>query len=117
VDVPILVALPGLVRLNEAQAGLGDGTNDWPALLIRTLTEGEDGNRVHATLAARPDTSEMLRVVREIGASCGPAIPPCTDYMHYDFTPANLLTDGATITGVVDINAPVLAVTTTEKSS
>jgi len=47
--------------------------------------------------------------VREIGASCGPAIPPGTDFMHYDFTPANLLTDGATITGVIDINAPVLA--------
>jgi hypothetical protein len=69
---------------------------------------------MHATLAARSDTREMLQAVREIGASCGPAIPPSTDYMHYDFTPANLLTDGATITGVVDINAPVLAVTTTE---
>jgi hypothetical protein len=42
----------------------------------------------------------MLRVVREIGASCGPAIPLCTDYMHYDLAPANLVTDGATITGV-----------------
>ena len=29
--------------------------------------------------------------------------------MHYDFTPTNLLADAATITGVIDINAPVLA--------
>jgi len=100
--------LPELIRLNDAQAGLGTGTGDWPALLTRTLTEGEDGYCVHATLAARPDTRDMLRVVREIGASCGPAIPSGTDYVHYDFTPSNLLADGATITGVIDMNAPVL---------
>src|SRR5215470_4371167 len=57
--------LPEIIRLNDAQAGLGTGTTDWPALLIRTLTEGADGYCVHATLAARPDTRDMLRVVRE----------------------------------------------------
>ena len=109
-DLARLAALlPEIIRLNDAQAGLGTGTTDWPALLIRTLTEGADGYCVHATLAARPDTRDMLRVVREIGASCGPAIPPGTDYMHYDFTPTNLLADGAAITGVIDMNAPVLA--------
>jgi Ser/Thr protein kinase RdoA (MazF antagonist) len=25
--------------------------------------------------------------------------------MHYDFTPTNLLSDGARITGIIDINA------------
>lgn len=109
-DLARLAALlPELIRLNDAQAGLGTGTGDWPALLTRTLTEGEDGYCVHATLAARPDTGDMLRVVREIGASCGPAIPCGTDYVHYDFTPSNLLADAATITGVIDMNAPVLA--------
>jgi Ser/Thr protein kinase RdoA (MazF antagonist) len=108
-DLARLAALlPELIRLNDAQAGLGTGTG-WPALLTRTLTEGEDGYCVHATLAARPDTRDMLRVVREIGASCGPAIPCGTDYVHYDFTPSNLLADAATITGVIDMNAPVLA--------
>jgi len=82
---------------------------DWraPGVLLQILRQ-EAGLDL-ATLAARPDTRDMLRVVREIGASCGPAIPPGTDYMHYDFTPANLLADGAEITGVIDINAPVLA--------
>ena len=101
--------LPEIIRLNDAQAGLGTGASNWPALLIRTLTDGADGYCVHATLAARPDTRDMLRVIREIGTSSGPAIPPGTDYMHYDFTPANLLADGAAITGVIDMNAPVLA--------
>ncbi len=35
---------------------------------------------------------------------CGPAIPDGEDFVHYDFTPANLLCDGTTITGVIDIN-------------
>jgi Ser/Thr protein kinase RdoA (MazF antagonist) len=108
-DVTHLAAvLPELIRLNDLQAGLGAGAG-WPALLVRTLTEGGDGYCLHATLEARPDTRDLLRVVRDVGARCGPAIPPGTDYLHYDFTPANLLTDGATITGVIDINAPVLA--------
>ena len=110
-DIACLVTLlPDLLRLNDLQAGLSTSdASGWPALLTSTLTEGADGYCLHATLEARPDTADVLRVVREIGASCGPAIPPGTDFMHYDFTPANLLTDGATITGVIDINAPVLA--------
>jgi Ser/Thr protein kinase RdoA (MazF antagonist) len=110
-DVPRLAALlPELIRLNDVQAGLRTGdAGDWPALLTRTLTEGGDGYCLHATLESRPDTRDLLRVVREIGETCGPAVPPGTDFMHYDFTPANLLTDGRTITGVIDINAPVLA--------
>ncbi len=110
-DMTRLAALlPTLIALNEAQARLATGDpGDWPALLITTLTEGGDGYCLHDTLQARPDTREMLGVVRDIGAHCGPAIPAGTDFMHYDFSPANLLTDGATITGVIDINAPVLA--------
>ena len=100
--------LPELIRLNDLQAGLATGAADWPALLVRTLTEGGDGYCLHATLAARPDTRDLLQAVRDIGARCGPAIPPGTDFMHYDFTPTNLLADAATITGVIDINAPVL---------
>jgi hypothetical protein len=66
--------LPELLRLNDAQAGLGTGQRNWPDLLTQTLTTGGDGYCV-----------------------------------HYDFTPANLLSDGTAITGVIDINPPVLA--------
>jgi aminoglycoside phosphotransferase (APT) family kinase protein len=64
---------------------------------------------VHSTLQARPDTRELLSMVRRIGDRSGPAIPAGRDFVHYDFTPANLLTDGTAITGVIDINPPVLA--------
>ena len=45
-----------------------------------------------------PDTGELLAAVRGIGTSCGSAIPPGVDFMHFDFHFLNLLSDGATIT-------------------
>ena len=101
--------LPELLRLNDAQAGLGTGPRAWPGLLTQTLTTGGDGYCLHSTLQARPDTRGLLRVLRRIGDRCGPAIPAGDDFVHYDFTPANLLSDGAAITGVIDIDPPVLA--------
>jgi hypothetical protein len=101
--------LPELLRLNDAQAGLGTGPGGWPALLSRTLITGGDGYCLHSTLQARPDTRGLLRILRGIGDRCGPAIPAGDDFVHYDFTLANVLTDGAAITGVIDINPPVLA--------
>jgi hypothetical protein len=98
-----------LFRLNDAQAGLGDGGTDWRDLMTTTLLEGGDGYCLHSTMAARPDTRELLATVRGIGASCGAAIPPGVDFTHFDFHFLNLLSDGATITGVVDINPPPLA--------
>jgi hypothetical protein len=108
---PVAVArlLPELIRLNDAQAGLGTGPGGWPGLLTGTLTTGGDGYCVHSTLRARPDTRELLAVVRRIGERCGPAVPAGRDFVHYDFTPANLLSDGTSITGVIDVNPPVLA--------
>jgi Ser/Thr protein kinase RdoA (MazF antagonist) len=101
--------LPELLRLNNAQAGLGAGGPGWRDLIARTLTAGGDGYCVHATLQARPDTREMLRTLRQIGDRCCAAIPDGGDYVHFDFTPANLLSDGRSITGVIDLNPPALA--------
>jgi hypothetical protein len=98
--------LPVLFRLNDAQAGLGGGGTDWRHLITTTLLAGGDGYCLHSTMAARPDTRELLAAVRGIGASCGSAIPPGVDFTHFDFHFMNLLSDGATITGVVDINPP-----------
>ncbi len=100
--------LPELIGLNDAQAGLGTGTDGWPGLVTRTLITGGDGYCVHSTLAARADTRELLAAVRRIGERCGPDIPAGTDFVHYDFTPANLLSDGTAITGVIDVNPPAL---------
>jgi hypothetical protein len=59
-------------------------------------------------LQASPAARDLLPVLRRIGDRCA-AIPAGEDFVHYDFTPANLLSDGTAITGVIDINPPVLA--------
>ena len=101
--------LPDLLSLNDAQAGLGTGTRGWPGLLTRTLTTGGDGYFLHSTLQASPAARDLLPVLRRIGYRCCPAIPAGEDFVQYDFTPANLLSDGTAITGVIDINPPALA--------
>ena len=100
--------LPEVLRLNDAQAGLGDGTCRLPELIAATLTAGGDGYCMHATLEARPDTRDLLAVVRQTADRCLPAIPGRNDFVHYDFTLANLLTSGVGISGVIDINPPAL---------
>ncbi len=101
--------LPALFRLNDAQAGLGTGPQQWRSLIAQTLASGGDGYCLHSTLQASPDARDLLPVLRRIGERCGPAIPDGQDFVHYDFTPANLLSDGTAITGVIDVNPPVLA--------
>ncbi|MFY9930347.1 MAG: aminoglycoside phosphotransferase family protein [Streptosporangiaceae bacterium] len=101
--------LPGLLRLNDAQAGLGTGPRQWRNLITQTLVSGGDGYCLHSTLQASSEARDLLPVLRRIGERCGPAIGDGQDFVHYDFTPANLLWDGTTITGVIDIQPPVLA--------
>jgi hypothetical protein len=60
-------------------------------------------------LQASPAARDLLPVLRRIGDHCGAAIGAGEDFVHYDFTPANLLSDGTAISGVIDINPPVLA--------
>jgi hypothetical protein len=100
--------LPEVLRLNDAQAGLGDGRCRLSGLIAATLTAGGDGYCVHATLEARPDTRDLLAVVRQTVGRGLAAIPERGDFVHYDFTPANLLTSSAGICGVIDINPPAL---------
>lgn len=100
--------IPEVLRLNDAQAGLGDGTRQLSGLIAATLTAGGDGYCVHATLQARPDTRDLLAVVRQTADRCLAAVPERDDFVHYDFTLANLLTTGPGISGVIDINPPAL---------
>jgi Phosphotransferase enzyme family len=100
--------IPEVLRLNDAQAGLGDGTRQLSGLIAATLTTGGDGYCVHATLQARADTRDLLAVVRQTAGRCLAAVPERDDFVHYDFTLANLLTTGPGISGVIDINPPAL---------
>ena len=102
--------VPELLRLNDAQAGLGTGDpREWPGLIGRTLTSGGNGYCVHATLVANPGTRDLLAAIRRTGDRFGADIPPGRDFCHYDFSPLNLLSDGGSITAVIDINPVVLA--------
>ncbi|MGH3294818.1 MAG: phosphotransferase, partial [Trebonia sp.] len=83
--------LPEVLRLNDAQAGLGDGMSLLPGLITTTLTSGGDGYCLHATLEARPDTRALLAVIQQTADRCLAAIPAREDFVHYDFTLANLL--------------------------
>lgn len=100
--------LPEVLRLNDAQAGLGDGASRLTGMLATTLTVGGDGYCLHAPLEARPDTRALLAVVRRAAARHLAAVPEEGDFVHGDFTLFNLLTDGAGVTGVIDINPPPL---------
>jgi Ser/Thr protein kinase RdoA (MazF antagonist) len=72
------------------------------------MPDGGDGYCLHSTLATRPGLRDLLEIVRRIGDSCGPAIPAGRDFAHFDFTLANVLTDGTAVTGVIDVNPPLL---------
>jgi Phosphotransferase enzyme family len=108
-DVTRAWLLPELLRLNDAQAELGTGTLALGDLVRETLARGGDGYCVHETLQADPRTRDMLTVLRETGERFGSSIPDAGDFVHYDFNPANLLSDGTTVTGVIDINAPLVS--------
>jgi len=101
--------LPEIIKLNNAQAGLGAGDpQEWPDLIRRTLTSGGDGYCVHATLDANPGTRDLLALVRRTGERFGSSVPTGNDFCHYDFHPGNLMSDGVSLTGVIDVNPPVL---------
>ncbi|MGH3164807.1 MAG: phosphotransferase, partial [Trebonia sp.] len=101
--------LPELLRLNDTQAGLGSGAPRLGDLLRTTLAVGGDGYCVHATLRDDPRTRDLLAIVRNAGERYAADVPDRGDYVHYDFNTANILSDGTAVTGVIDINAPVIS--------
>jgi hypothetical protein len=108
-DVATLTRLlPDLLRLNSAQAGLETGGQLLGDLLRTTLAVGGDGYCVHATLERHPRTRGLLAILRRTGEQYGADIPDRGDYVHYDFNTANILSDGNAVTGIIDMNPPVI---------
>lgn len=109
-DVSALARLlPCLLQVNDAQAGLGIGALQLGDLVRTTLAVGGDGYCLHTTLERAPGTGDLLTLLRNVGDRHGGDIPDRGDYVHYDFSPANLLSDRASLTGVIDLNPPVVS--------
>lgn len=99
--------VPELLGLVDRHAGRGDLADPpWPAWLLRTLDVGGDGYCLHSTMEQTPATARMLARIRHIAGVCRDAPVARHDIVHFDFSYANVLTDGATVTGVVDWNVP-----------
>ena len=101
--------LPSILKANDLQASLGTGSVQLGDLIRSTLAVGGDGYCLHATLDRDPRTRDLLALLRRTGDRHGGDIPDRSDYVHYDLNPANLLSDGSALTGVIDLNPPVMS--------
>ena len=76
---------------------------DWPALLLHSLTVGEDGWCRHEPMRTySPRTRLLVEHAESCGATLDPAIVPTTDCVHLDLHAGNLLVTGDRLTGIVD---------------
>jgi aminoglycoside phosphotransferase (APT) family kinase protein len=76
--------------------------------LLATLDHGGDGYCLHATMLSRPDTAAMLNDIKRIAAlgHSARATAVSTDIVHFDFSYANILALGSSVTAVIDWNVP-----------
>ena len=93
-----------LLELNELQKGRAvDDDRSWPAHLVESVLEGFSDYAVVATLERHSDaTRELLALCRRAVERHADGIKSRDDVVHWDFTLANILVDGQTVTGVVD---------------
>lgn len=96
-----------LVELADMHAGRGDLPDPpWPYWLLETLEVGGQGYCLHSTMLERDDTARMLQAVKAVASTCAAAPVRRHDVVHFDFSYANTLSDGQTVTGVIDWNVP-----------
>lgn len=96
--------LPQLLALNALQAGLAaDRPRTWPEPVVTPTLEGGPGfcllepMRTHS-----PETAALLERLQAIVRGRAALALPQGDVVHFDFTPLNMLAEGATISGVID---------------
>ena len=90
----LLVGAPDVPAIHEL---------DWPALLHRTLTVGEQGWCQHGPMRTHsPRTKALLEHVMAHGAELDVAAVPTADAVHLDLHPANTLVVHGRLTGVID---------------
>lgn len=96
-----------LIALVELQAGgaatLDLAPEDWPGFVVDPVLEGGAGYCLLETMRAHSDeTAQLLQRLQGLVEAGRSAMPEAADILHFDFNPANILVDAATVTGVVD---------------
>jgi len=112
VDGPLLAQI---LDLNELQAGLGAGTAwetarggnaRWPALPVEDVLCGGDEYCLLETMRSHSSrTAALLASLQEFveaHAARVALVVASGDLVHFDLNPANILTQGGHVTGVVD---------------
>jgi hypothetical protein len=97
--------LPDLLALHRLHLGHAPANSPdiWPEEVIRTVLVGGDGYCLHQSMNEHSSTTrDLLRRLQALVDEHRGAVPTRRDLVHFDFQPANLLVEGATITGVVD---------------
>jgi hypothetical protein len=93
--------LDAILSINDLQGGHTDDAGGWTEFIRRTLTEGEDGYCVHASLRAHSQrTGALLDWIRGVGATHGQL--PGHDVVHVDFHHRNMLRVDDRLSAVVD---------------
>jgi hypothetical protein len=93
-----------LLELNELQDGRAvDDDRSWPAYVAESVLVGFSEYAVVGTLERHSEaTRELLALCRRAVARYADAIETRDDVVHWDFTLANVLVEGDSVTGVVD---------------
>lgn len=96
--------LPRLLELNALQRGRGAADQlDWPQRMIDSVMVGCNGFcELESLRTYSTETDELLVTLQRIVSGHGDKLLPGRDVTHMDFTPANLLQAGGTISGVID---------------
>lgn len=96
--------MASLLELNELQAGRAvDGDSSWPGTLVDSVTVGFAEFCIVETLERHSGASrELLGLCRRAVERHSAGLSPSRDIAHMDFTLANVLVDGAGVTGVID---------------
>jgi hypothetical protein len=94
-----------LLALNALQAGqAGAYPREWPRMVVDSVLYGADGfcllDTMRSYSAATNQLLDKLQAV--VAAHASDVDATAEDIVHFDFTPANMLIDGAQITGVID---------------
>jgi aminoglycoside phosphotransferase (APT) family kinase protein len=100
VDGPMADALLRLVEL-QADAGIPAGNRDFTGYVANVLFDDWDNVWADAPRACAAAGPLCARLRRWLEPVWGLRLPPA-DYAHNDLNLSNILTDGTTITGVVD---------------